>query len=285
MRTWRAMGAVYMAGAALLWSAMEAIVATLGQYGTPQVVWTRYSVHLLLLVGVLWGRGQRDFWRTRRLPLHGLRGSMMLVMPLTAVLARRFLPVPNLLSLFWLSPLLVALLSYAFLREKIAGHAWVVVVGGYVGMLLLFMPNGRFPLAGLFLALCMTASFSLYLFWTVILSRTESIPTNLFYTALTVWLLLTLALPWYWQTPTVTAVARMALVGVLGLGTLWLLEKAVEETSLAQVAPFLYLQPVWNVLLAAAWRGRWPDAWGGVGLALVLALLWWGYRTQVGDAH
>ena len=67
-----------------LWTLVEATAANLlNKYTAYQIVWTRYAVHLALMLA-LWGwRDPASLWRTRRPGFQIARSSLMMVMPVS----------------------------------------------------------------------------------------------------------------------------------------------------------------------------------------------------------
>ncbi|KDU94719.1 DMT family transporter [Komagataeibacter rhaeticus] len=60
-----------------------------------------------------------------------------------SVEAFMLLPMPEALSLMFLMPLFVTILSVTLLREKVSGWAWLSVVLGFVGVLIVLRPGMR----------------------------------------------------------------------------------------------------------------------------------------------
>ena len=71
-----------MLGFVTLWALIEAMAAhVLRRYSPYQVVWTRYAVHLLLML-LVWGwRQPATLWRTGRPVFQLARSLLMLGMP------------------------------------------------------------------------------------------------------------------------------------------------------------------------------------------------------------
>jgi drug/metabolite transporter (DMT)-like permease len=104
---------------------------------------------------------------------------------------------------------------------------------------------------GLALTFVMAATFGLYVVLTAELDRTESFLTNLFYSALGVFVPLTLALPLWWQPLTSRALAGGAVVGILGWLTLAAMDLALRRDRPSRLAIFLFSQIVAQEFLSA----------------------------------
>ncbi len=240
--TGRTRGILFLMGFLFLWAAVEMLGAmVLARYSALQVVWTRYFVHLILMLAIFAWREPGGLIRTRRPAFQLLRSMMMLIMPLSWVLATRMHSEAVVYGGFWSAPLLIILLSAMFLGERPRWELWVTAaVGGLAAAAIfsgLVMPSLAewLPLIG------MTASFSIYVVMTRSL-RHESTRTNLFYTAFGVFVALTPVMPMVWQMPSLADLPILAGIGGLGLVALWFLDIATASAPLKDTAPLILAQ-------------------------------------------
>jgi len=221
-----------------LWMFVETLAASvLRTYSPYQVVWTRYGVHLLLMFA-LWGwREPATLWTTRR-PLYQLARSMlMLGMPAFWITGMQ----PGngrgaVMAFFWVTPLLILVLARIFLRESIDRWLWAAGAAASVGAILAHGESRLPPLASLVFPLGMALCFSAYVVMTRPLAR-ERMRTNLFYTALGVFLALTPAMPALWVTPTVHDLAVLVAVGLFGYLVLLTLDRMAAAAPVSLTAP------------------------------------------------
>lgn len=140
-RTIRA-GMLYMVVGALLWAAVESIGVLLADTHHPlQIVGVRYATHLALLEAVFVPRRGAAIVHTARPRLQVARGLLMLLMPLCFLAALAMAEPADVLSVFWIVPLLTMALSTWILRERIEIWIWPVALGGWAGALLLLRPG------------------------------------------------------------------------------------------------------------------------------------------------
>jgi drug/metabolite transporter (DMT)-like permease len=231
------------------WALMEVVTAyAAAHYSLYQVVWVRYATHLIFMVLVLGPRLGRKLFATQKLGLQLVRAVMMLIMPVSFILAVEHLSVGNILSLFWLAPFMIIVFSMWLTKESAPWWTWLIALIGLCCVWVLTRPNAQFTVNGVLLALAMGASFSLYAVMTRML-RHESTITNLFYTAAGVLVPLSVGMPWFWKPLTLQGGVLMALVGLLGFALLWVLDKALEMASAAIVAPFFYSEIFFMLVL------------------------------------
>jgi drug/metabolite transporter (DMT)-like permease len=179
----------------------------------------------------------------------------MLGMPACFIAAVARMPAGAVWRIFWVSPVLVAVLSWGWLRERVRAHHWLAVGVGLAGSLLLSNAGEDVVRREVILPLGMAACFSVYQVMTRAM-REETAMANLFYTALFVLLPLTLGLPGFWRALTREAAAWMGAIGLVGLLGLLALERALHLAPASVVAPFVYLQPVWMAFLGGLLLGR-----------------------------
>ncbi|MBL8341596.1 MAG: DMT family transporter [Rubrivivax sp.] len=238
----------------VLWTAVEATAATLlARYSAYQVVWTRYAVHVALLAALFAWREPSALWRTGRTGTQIGRSLLMLVMPASWAIATQWgVPAGTTMAVFWLAPMMVLAWAALVLGERAPLWTWGLCALASLGGVVLFRPSspGGGPADWALLAapLAMAASFSLYLVVTRTL-RTERLRTNLFHTAFWVLVALTPVMPSVWITPTPTDLARMLLVGALGLLALWSADRLAAAAAVSVSAPLCYLQLTTTIVL------------------------------------
>lgn len=258
----------------LLWALME-IIAPLTGVSPYQIVWTRYGIHLIVMAMIVGRRQGLSFVRTAQPGREVFASLLMLGMPVFFVFAARRMPVQDTLAIFWTAPAFVigfgALFGYSVGGKRTVAS----VVLGLIGALLICKPDiGLLSPAAIF-AFGMSACFALYVVMMGTIRR-DAISTKLFHTALWVFAVLTLDVFRFWHMPTSEGIAALALIAVLGLGGLYLLDAALENTTPAVIAPVLYMQIAWDAALHMArhWEkfGQLPDRATFVGAAIVFAV-------------
>lgn len=241
-----------MSAFALAWVFVEEVIgSTMSRpYPLLEVVWCRYGVHLVLMLLVNLSDPSR-LWRTRRLGFHLSRSMLMLVMPASfAMSVQAGLPAGSVWALFWISPLFVLLLARKVLGEAVSARMWWICgLGAFAAAAMMADRATTFGPA-LLLPVIMAASFAGYVVMTRRLEG-EMLQTNLFYTALGVFVVLTPVVPWSWVTPTTHDMARLVGIGAVGLLALWALDRAAAWASVSTSVSALYLHL--PALVLAAW--------------------------------
>ncbi|MDH3453174.1 MAG: DMT family transporter, partial [Gammaproteobacteria bacterium] len=152
---------------------MDAIAKYLSAtYPIPQIVWSRFFFHFLIVFPVvLWRHGITGM-RTDKAGLQILRGGFLLAATLLFFTAIRYIPLATAVALVFVAPILLTSMSAVFLRERVTIARWTAVVIGFVAVLIIIRPGfASFHWASL-LALATALAFSLYLLSTRLLAGT-----------------------------------------------------------------------------------------------------------------
>ena len=261
-----------MALAMLLFAALEMLGArTIKEGSVLQVVWLRYLFHLALMIVVLAPRSGLGFVRTSRPILQIVRSLTMLVMPACYALGTGGATALDVFGVFWVSPLLVLLFT-SWVGDRASGWTWLASGLGWCGAIAVYQP----PLAAMGVsavyAVGMAASFSAYIVITRALDRTEGLLTNLFYTAIGVFVVLT-ASGAAWKPASALTLVGAALVAAVGWLSLAALDLALRNARPSQLATFLFSQIVVYETAKAALGGRVPGVADTLGLVAIIGAM------------
>jgi len=89
------------------------------------------------------GAGLADLVKPQRPLLWVARGLLAVINISTAIVAFTYLTMAEAFSLIFIMPLVVATLSVTFLKERVTPSAWLAIVLGFVGVLIVLRPGFR----------------------------------------------------------------------------------------------------------------------------------------------
>ena len=267
-----------------LWVVVEAIGGVASRdISLLQLVWLRYIFHLLLMFAVIAPRQGTGFVRTQRPVLHVVRSLLMVVMPGSFILAIRWLPLSQVMAIFWIAPLLVLLFARA-IGDRPSPATWIAVFVGWAGAAGIYRPGvAALHWAAIF-PLAMAASFALYIVLTRVLDRTEGVATNLFYSAAGVAVAIAPAMVLVWRQPSPLALLSALGVGVVGYMVLWSMDLAVRAWPPSRTAVFLFFQVIVARFLTAAVDLEFSSRSLWMGTALICAAMYMETRHAQSDA-
>lgn len=241
-----------------------------------EVALARFVLQAGLLVPVIALYGWWPRFTAGRLGLHALRGLLIGVATIMFMTALRAMPVADAISIFFVEPLILTLLSGWLLGEAVGWRRLTACAVGFAGAMIVVRPSfhdlGPVTLLPLVTATC----FAFYLLLTRRLARDENPVTMQATAGIFGGLCVALAL-WvgegtgsdifdpHW--PSGVAWAQMAGVGAAATVSHLFLVFAFRAAPAAVLAPLQYLEIVSATLFGYLVFGDFPDAlkWLGIG--------------------
>lgn len=235
-------------------------------------LWFRYAFQAVVTtIAVLPLRGMAVM-RTRNPRFQLLRGVLLLTSSLFAFASLKYMPVGEFTAIMMMAPLAVTLLAATLLKEHVSPLRWLLVAGGFAGVLVIIRPGGdAFQWASLF-PLALVATNAWFQVLTSKMARTEDPVTMHFYTGWVGTLLASLALPFVWTTLSSWGLwAGLCFMGAMGAIGHFMFILAYQRAPASSLTPYLYAQ------IAFAMLGGWvifdhvPDGWAMLGILTIAA--------------
>ncbi len=261
---------LYMLLAMAMWAIIENIPGLFSQHYTSfEIVWLRYSVHLVFMLVIFGPRVKLRLVRTRHLKLQLVRGLLMMGMHLSFIFAVKIIPINTTMAGFWIAPLLLLGLS-AWRGEKPGIVQWIVTFISFGCILVTLRPLTGLQNSATLLAIGMAACFVLYMQMTRAMTS-EDILASLFYTAFSVWIILSMIVPFYWVTPNGWDMLLFVAIGLLGFVCIYGFDKAAELAPTWVTAPIMMMQPILLIAIDFGFRGINPGRLSLVAIGIIFA--------------
>ncbi len=265
-------GILWMVAGMTAFLGNDAIVKSVSEHlPTPQIIAVRglMAVMLITLVaarmGVLGRIGETvRGWVAVRAGAEGA-GTLLYLTALSG------LPLANATAIMQAVPLIVALLAYLMLRERISRGRWVAIATGFAGVLLVIQPNPQDFDGFAWLALLSAFVYSLRDVVTRYIQL--GIPSILITlaTAVVVTLIGIVLLAFTgWAPVRGKDLAALAGAAVLLATAYYAMIAAVRHGELSAIAPFRYTGLLWAVILGYLVWGDIPNAPAWAGIALLI---------------
>jgi len=240
------------------------------RYPIPLLVWARWGMQSLLILAIWGPRLRWDLVRTKRAPLHLVRGILLVASGACFFTALKFLPVAEATALNFMAPMLVTLMAGWFLGEHLTRPRLAFVVAGFIGMLLIVRPGTEVLHPAAFFAIGAAALYATFQILTRKLAG-ENLMVLLFFPSLVGTVLLSVVVPFFhyqaWYP--VSDILLFAGIGMMGLIGHLLFIKAFQVASASAIAPFTYSQLVWSTLAGWLVFGSFPDGWTLSGIVII----------------
>ncbi len=237
-----------------------------------QVVWLRFATHVVLMVLLLAPLHGAGLWRMASPRLHLLRAAMLASMTGLNFWALQYLQLAETGAIQFSVPILIALLSAAWLGERLDARRWLAIVIGFAGVLLVIRPGaaGFHPAIGLsVLNALLYAAFNLL---TRRMAATETPEAMQLLSACGAAAVLAVPALLVWQWPAdALSWGVILLCGLMGGVGHLCVAMAHRYASAAVLGPFLYQQILYMTLWGWLVFAQVPDALVVAGAAVVVA--------------
>lgn len=236
------------------------------------VAWTRFAVHVVIVLVFLRGWRSPARFRPKNLPAHVLRGTFLFGSTVCNIWALRTLQLAETTSIYFFGPMVITALAGPLLGEWAGWRRWTAILVGFVGVLVITRPGVGVFGFGHLLALGSMLSNSFYVIMTRRMRASESAESLILFSALApvVLLLPAFALPltlprdgWQWLI--------LLMLGVYGGLGHYLLIQAYRRATTTALAPYPYSQMVWMIGFGWLVFRQLPDRWTLIGAAIIVA--------------
>ena len=234
------------------------------------VQWIRYSMQTLATSAMILPTRGLGGLRTHSLGLQLLRCLLMMASTGMAFISLRYVPVGDFTAIVMLIPLLVTLISMVVLKEKVSALRWALVLGSFVGTLIIVHPGqAGFQMVWL-LPLLVAVAGTAFQVLTARMMRTEDGTTTHWYSGLFGMLITTCALPFVWQSLPPRIWALLLLIALASTAGHMLLIMAYQRAGAVLTTAYQYCQIGFAMLGGWVVFGRVPDAWALVGIGMIV---------------
>lgn len=258
-----------MIGAIFCFSIMDAAVkAVTPGVGVLPALWARYAGQMVLVLVLVMPRVTQVV-RTRYPVLQLLRSILLMSATAFFFTGLSLIPLTDAAALMSTNPVLITLGAALFLGERLGIRRVGGIAVALIGAMIVMRPgSGVFTPAAL-LPLAAAACYSGYALLTRRVGPDEDVWTSLFYTGLVGTVLLSLAVPFQWQSPDPGDASLMAIIALAGTVGQLALIRAFSQGEAAMLAPFSYTGLAFAALWGLVFFDEIPDVWTILGSVLI----------------
>ena len=235
------------------------------------VVWLRFLIHAIVATALLVPLRGSNLWKTSHWRWHAIRALMFVVMTGMNFWALQYLQLAITSSIFFIVPILTALIAAPMLGEKIDRGRWAAILAGFVGVLVIVRPGTADFHPAMLLAITNAVLYAGFNLMTRHLAAYDSPETIQYLPALGASILLAPFALAAWESPQGWLQWSLAcLMGVLGGLGHYLLALAHRYAPATVIAPFLYQQVLYMALFGYLVFGDVPAPAVGLGAVIVI---------------
>lgn len=244
-----------------------------------EVAWLRYCVFFAASLPLLMRGGAA--LKSARPGLQILRGSMTCAATVAALIAFKYLPVPDTTAIGFVCPVFVTALAALVLKETVGLRRWLAALAALGGVLIIVQPGAASFQPVALLPLFGAGAGALAVICTR-LNRGDDARTTILYTTGVGTLLLTGAASFDLVMPTAAEFKVILVVGLCGAAGSVLQVVGYRMAPASLLAPFTYLQLIVASGLSFLLRGTVPQLSMAVGAAVIAgSAVYTAYRERV----
>ena len=240
---------------------MDAIAKYLmNEIGPIQTIWARYTIQAVVVTLLILPR-LNIYARTKYPKLQLLRSIMLMMATSLFFFSFLRLGLAEATALFNISPVLITLGAFLFLKENIGPKRFIGVLVSLIGALIIIRPGSSvftiyalLPIGG---ALC----YCIYNLATRFVGSDESLWTSLFYAALFGTVCFSIYICFNWTPMSNKAIILAAIIGLIGTAGHLFLIKALTLGEASLIAPFGYTSLLFATIWGVVLFDNFPDFW------------------------
>jgi len=257
-----------MSIAALNGAFMKMLSTSMSEF---MIVWARYFGFFLVLLPITLYATGRAALRPARPGLQVFRALSIAVATVCFVSGAQTIAYADAIAIIYVYPFLLTILAPMFLGERVPKIAWLGVIGGFCGVLVVVRPSfGNLDTNALLILLC-GAMVAVHLLFNRKLAPLSNPLITSMWGALIAMLALSVTLPFAWQTPNAHEFKLLlAIAGTSALSQSMVLY-AFARAPASSLAPFTYMEIVSAIVIGWMLFGTVPDGISWAGMALIVA--------------
>lgn len=237
----------------------------------PLIIWWRYLGLFAIVVPWALLRHGRSAVVPARPWLHVLRGGLFVVSSLSYLAAVSGMPLADTMAIVFVYPFIITALAPWLLRERVKLSMWIAALTGFFGVLIVMRPGIAAVDGYALLALLTGTTFALVLLITRMLAVAAPPTVTATWTASIGIIVLSLALPFLWVTPSLEQMIVLAALSILAATSQLMTMHAFGKADAAVLAPFGYSEIVTATAVGFVMFGSLPDFVTWTGIFVILA--------------
>ncbi len=260
-----------MAMGILLLTANDATTKYLVQsHPIGQVVGLRQAATLLVLIPYMMFFSRWSLLRVVDLRGQLMRGMLFIIGSMLIVWSLAVLPLATAITMLYLSPIFMVILSVPLLGERISRHRWIAVIGGFAGVLIIMRPGAATFQWVLLLPLLAAMVNALRDVITRRLARTETSISILFWSNIILMAGGFATLPLGWAPVSTHDAFWFVAAGIFNGTAHFCIIEALRTGEASAMAPIRYTALLWAALLGFLLWGEVPELWLLAGAVVIV---------------
>tara|TARA_Y100001970_G_C14179609_1_gene829072 strand:+ start:301 stop:1149 length:849 start_codon:yes stop_codon:yes gene_type:complete len=236
-----------------------------------QITWSRYFFTVIIVLPIMFFFFRKNLRWTEQPKLQIIRGLLLFCANILFFYSISIISLAKALTLAFIAPLIVTILSPIMLGENVGFRRWAAVIIGFVGSLIVLRPGFvEINLASI-AALGTGFLYGIYLIITRKLHNADHPLLTLLLTGVVGAIVGTLIMPSVWVQPSISEWYMMFAIGFFAsIGHLFLI-LSLRYADASKLAPFGYFEIITNIIIGFYFFNHFPDNWTFLGLAVIIS--------------
>ncbi len=236
-----------------------------------QITWSRYFFTVIIVLPIMLIFFRKNFKWTEKPKLQFIRGLLLFCANILFFYSISVISLAKALTLAFIAPLIVTILSPILLGEKVGFRRWAAVITGFIGSLIVIRPGFVEVNLASIAALGTGVLYAFYLIVTRKLHNSDHPLLTLLLTGVVGAIIGSMIMPSVWVQPTIYEWYMMFALGFFAsLGHLFLI-LSLKYADASKLAPFGYFEIITNIIIGYYFFNHFPDNWTFLGLFVIIS--------------
>ena len=236
-----------------------------------QITWSRYFFTVIIVLPIMLIFFKKNFKWTEKPKLQLIRGLLLFCANILFFYSISVISLAKALTLAFIAPLIVTILSPILLGEKVGFRRWAAVITGFIGSLIVIRPGFVEVNLASIAALGTGVLYAFYLIVTRKLHNSDHPLLTLLLTGVVGAIIGSMIMPSVWVQPTIYEWYMMFALGFFAsLGHLFLI-LSLKYADASKLAPFGYFEIITNIIIGYYFFNHFPDNWTFLGLIVIIS--------------
>tara|TARA_Y100000590_G_C15661018_1_gene992614 strand:+ start:1 stop:813 length:813 start_codon:yes stop_codon:yes gene_type:complete len=236
-----------------------------------QITWSRYFFTVIIVLPVMLIFFRKNFTWTEKPKLQLIRGLLLFCANILFFYSISVISLAKALTLAFIAPLIVTILSPIILKEKVGIRRWAAVITGFFGSLIVLRPGFVDINLASIAALGTGILYGFYLIVTRKLHNSDHPLLTLLLTGVVGAVIGSMIMPTIWVKPSIIEWYMMFAIGFFAsIGHLFLI-LSLKYADASKLAPFGYFEIITNIIIGFYFFNHFPDNWTFLGLFVIIS--------------
>ena len=236
-----------------------------------QITWSRYFFTVIIVLPVMLVFFRKNFKWTEQPKLQLIRGLLLFCANILFFYSISVISLAKALTLAFIAPLIVTILSPILLNENVGFRRWAAVITGFIGSLIVLRPGFVDINLASVAALGTGFLYGIYLIVTRKLHNSDHPLLTLLITGIVGAIIGSIIMPTVWVQPTLTEWYMMFAIGFFASVGHLLLILSLRYADATKLAPFGYFEIITNIIIGYYFFNHFPDNWTFFGLFVIIS--------------